>query len=70
MRANATRPSLEPSATTTVRPERAISPRLMAASTSFCVVIPRAASIPSTPTKARSMLMPCSVASASGPTSS
>ena len=54
MKANATRPSFEPSATTTVRPARAISARFVAASTSFCVVSPRAASIPSTPTIARS----------------
>jgi hypothetical protein len=52
--ANATRPSLVASATTTVRFARSISTRLVAASTSFCVVSPRSASTPSTPTNAMS----------------
>ena len=70
MRANATFPSFDPSATTIALRRRLIRARFVCASTSWWVVQPASVEIPSTPTKTRSRLSPASATSAIGPTSS
>jgi hypothetical protein len=70
IRANATLPSLELSATTTTRRAQPIMTAFVCASTSWWVVQPACASMPSTPMNATLRLRPVRLASAMGPDSS
>ena len=68
--ANATLPILELSATTTTRLAQPSMTAFVCASTSWCVVQPARASMPSTPMNATLRLRPVRLASAIGPDSS
>jgi alpha-galactosidase len=70
MRANATLPIFELSATTVTFRARSISARLVWASISWCVVKPAIGEMPSTARNTMSRFSPSRLASASGPTSS